>query len=76
MAGAPPLPLMLPLPLPHRTSHQTQVTLYTRGKKAITEKIADDTEAGYQQFARSVKHIAGDRKVCEGGNRTQARANV
>ncbi|KIZ07149.1 hypothetical protein MNEG_0796 [Monoraphidium neglectum] len=39
-----------------------EVTLYTRGKKAITYKIADDTAAGYDQFAKSVKHIAGDRQ--------------
>lgn len=38
------------------------MTLYTRGKKAITYKIADDTEAGYAGFQRSVKHIAGDRQ--------------
>lgn len=40
-----------------------EVTLYTRGKKAITSQIADDTDAGYARFARSVKHIAGDRQV-------------
>jgi nucleoside-diphosphate-sugar epimerase len=40
-----------------------EVTLYTRGKKAITSKIADDSEWGYQKFASSVKHIAGDRQV-------------
>jgi 3-hydroxyisobutyrate dehydrogenase-like beta-hydroxyacid dehydrogenase len=40
-----------------------EVTLYTRGKKAITTKIADDSEWGYQKFASSVKHIAGDRQV-------------
>jgi hypothetical protein len=40
-----------------------EVTLYTRGKKAITYKIADDTDAGYDRFSRSVQHIAGDRKV-------------
>jgi len=39
-----------------------EVTLYTRGKKAITEQIADDTDYSYQKFARSVKHIQGDRK--------------
>ena len=39
------------------------MTLYTRGKKAITEQIADDTDRSYQQFARSIKHIQGDRKV-------------
>eukprot|EP00879_Flechtneria_rotunda_P029242 GHRR01031547.1.p1 GENE.GHRR01031547.1~~GHRR01031547.1.p1 ORF type:complete len:321 (-),score=91.40 GHRR01031547.1:341-1303(-) len=39
-----------------------EVTLYTRGKKAITYKIADDSEAGYRRFSSSVKHIAGDRK--------------
>lgn len=42
------------------------MTLYTRGKKAITEQIADDTDYGYQQFARSVRHIQGDRKVTHG----------
>jgi hypothetical protein len=40
-----------------------EVTLYTRGKKAITEQIADDTPASYSSFARKVQHIAGDRKV-------------
>lgn len=40
-----------------------EVTLYTRGKKAITSQIADDTDAGYQQFASKIKHIAGDRQV-------------
>jgi hypothetical protein len=40
-----------------------QVTLYTRGKKAITEQIADDTDYSYQQFSRSIKHIKGDRQV-------------
>ena len=40
-----------------------EVTLYTRGKKPVTYKIADDTEDGYYKFARSVKHIAGDRQV-------------
>eukprot|EP00877_Chromochloris_zofingiensis_P001834 jgi/Chrzof1/11651/Cz06g03210.t1 len=39
-----------------------EVTLYTRGKKAITSQIADDTDAGYQQFASKIKHIAGDRQ--------------
>lgn len=57
------LPSLLPplLPTPQLL---LQVTLYTRGKKAITEQIADDTDYSYQQFARSVKHIQGDRKVC------------
>jgi hypothetical protein len=45
-----------------------EVTLYTRGKKAITSKIADDSEWGYQKFASSVKHIAGDRQVRETTN--------
>ncbi|KAF8065817.1 CSP41B [Scenedesmus sp. PABB004] len=39
-----------------------EVTLYTRGKKAITSQIADDTDASYARFAGSVKHIAGDRQ--------------
>uniref|UniRef100_A0A383V3T5 NAD-dependent epimerase/dehydratase domain-containing protein n=1 Tax=Tetradesmus obliquus TaxID=3088 RepID=A0A383V3T5_TETOB len=39
-----------------------EVTLYTRGKKAITSQIADDTDWGYKKFASSVKHIAGDRQ--------------
>jgi hypothetical protein len=47
---------------PHSHSRK-QVTLYTRGKKAITEKIADDTDSSYQRFSRAVRHIAGDRKV-------------
>lgn len=40
-----------------------EVTMYTRGKKPTTYKIADDTESGYNKFSRSVKHIAGDRQV-------------
>lgn len=39
------------------------MTLYTRGKKAITSQIADDTDWGYKNFASSIKHIAGDRQV-------------
>lgn len=38
-----------------------EVTLYTRGKKAITSQIADDTDASYAKFKGAVKHIAGDR---------------
>jgi hypothetical protein len=65
-----PTKLLLPLLLP--TTPQLlllQVTLYTRGKKAITEQIADDTDSSYQRFARSVKHIQGDRKVRVFGRR-------
>lgn len=39
------------------------VTLFTRGKKQVTYEIPDDTPASFQRFARSVKHIAGDRMV-------------
>lgn len=39
-----------------------EVTLFTRGKKPIAERIADDTDASYAHFERSIKHIAGDRK--------------
>eukprot|EP01023_Acetabularia_acetabulum_P064351 TRINITY_DN8288_c0_g1_i2.p1 TRINITY_DN8288_c0_g1~~TRINITY_DN8288_c0_g1_i2.p1 ORF type:complete len:370 (-),score=84.91 TRINITY_DN8288_c0_g1_i2:186-1295(-) len=39
-----------------------EVTLYTRGKSPITTKIADDTDEGFEKFAASIKHIAGDRK--------------
>uniref|UniRef100_A0A383V6C1 NAD-dependent epimerase/dehydratase domain-containing protein n=1 Tax=Tetradesmus obliquus TaxID=3088 RepID=A0A383V6C1_TETOB len=42
-----------------------EVTLYTRGKKAITSQIADDTDWGYKKFASSVKHIAGDRQIAD-----------
>lgn len=42
-----------------------EVTLYTRGKKAVTHKIADDTEEGYQKFSSAIKHIAGDRQDAE-----------
>ncbi len=38
------------------------MTLYTRGKKPISERIADDTDASYAKFSSSIKHIAGDRQ--------------
>jgi len=38
-----------------------EVTLFTRGKKPIATKIADDTEEGFAKFSKSIKHIAGDR---------------
>ncbi|KAL4458794.1 hypothetical protein ABPG75_013659 [Micractinium tetrahymenae] len=37
------------------------VTLLTRGKKPVTYRIPDDTDASYERFASSVKHIACDR---------------
>lgn len=37
------------------------VTLFTRGKKAITSQIADDTDDSYKHFASKIKHISGDR---------------
>ena len=53
-----------------------EVTLYTRGKKAITEQIADDTNASYSSFARKVQHIAGDRKVGRVMDRSGKRGDV
>eukprot|EP00199_Chlamydomonas_sp_CCMP681_P001772 CAMPEP_0119101704 /NCGR_PEP_ID=MMETSP1180-20130426/681_1 /TAXON_ID=3052 ORGANISM="Chlamydomonas cf sp, Strain CCMP681" /NCGR_SAMPLE_ID=MMETSP1180 /ASSEMBLY_ACC=CAM_ASM_000741 /LENGTH=359 /DNA_ID=CAMNT_0007085867 /DNA_START=75 /DNA_END=1154 /DNA_ORIENTATION=+ len=37
------------------------VTLFTRGKKAVTSQIPDDTPASFEKFSKTVKHIAGDR---------------
>lgn len=44
------------------------VTLFTRGKKPVTEKILDDTEEGYKNFAASIKHMKGDRMVSRCGS--------
>ncbi|KAL4551793.1 hypothetical protein Ndes2526B_g06056 [Nannochloris sp. 'desiccata'] len=38
-----------------------ELTLLTRGKKAITSQIPDDTDDSYAKFAAAVKHIACDR---------------
>ncbi len=38
-----------------------EVTLLTRGKKAVTYQIPDDTDASYAKYAAAVKHIACDR---------------
>jgi hypothetical protein len=40
-----------------------EVTLFTRGKKAITQKLAGESDWEYERFKNSVKHIAGDRQV-------------
>lgn len=39
------------------------VTLYTRGKKAVTAQIPEDSDEGYANFASKIKHISGDRMV-------------
>lgn len=39
------------------------VTLFTRGKKAVTYQIPDDTVVSYKKFADKINHIAGDRMV-------------
>lgn len=41
------------------------MTLFTRGKKAITTQLADESDADYAKFAGAIKHIAGDRMVRE-----------
>jgi nucleoside-diphosphate-sugar epimerase len=38
-----------------------EVTLYTRGKKALTSQLATESDADYEKFKSSIKHIAGDR---------------
>ena len=38
-----------------------EVTLLTRGKKAVTYQIPDDTDASFAAYAAAVKHIACDR---------------
>ncbi|GAB4821789.1 hypothetical protein N2152v2_008835 [Parachlorella kessleri] len=42
-----------------------EVTLLTRGKKAVTYQIPDDTDASYADYAAAVKHIASDRSDSE-----------
>lgn len=39
-----------------------EVTLLTRGKSPVTVQIPDDTDASYAEYAKTVKHIACDRK--------------
>lgn len=39
------------------------MTLYTRGKKAVTAQIPEDSDEGYANFASKIKHISGDRMV-------------
>lgn len=41
------------------------VTLLTRGKKAVTYQIPDDTDESFEKYAAAVKHIACDRKDTE-----------
>ncbi|MEW5304330.1 MAG: hypothetical protein WDW38_011032 [Sanguina aurantia] len=41
------------------------VTLYTRGKKAVTAQIPEDSDEGYANFASKIKHISGDRMEFE-----------
>ena len=40
-----------------------EVTLFTRGKKAVDAQIPDDTADSYANFKASIKHIKGDRMV-------------
>ena len=40
-----------------------EVTLYTRGKKAVSSLIPDDTPESYKTFSQSIQHISGDRMV-------------
>lgn len=39
------------------------MTLFTRGKKAVTAEIPDDTPNSYKYYASKVHHISGDRMV-------------
>uniref|UniRef100_A0A7S3RA08 NAD-dependent epimerase/dehydratase domain-containing protein n=1 Tax=Dunaliella tertiolecta TaxID=3047 RepID=A0A7S3RA08_DUNTE len=41
------------------------VTLFTRGKKAVTSQIPDDTPESFREFASKVHHISGDRQDFE-----------
>ena len=41
------------------------MTLFTRGKTAITSQIPDDTAESYAAFKASVKHLAGDRQQAD-----------
>lgn len=43
-----------------------EVTLFTRGKAAITTQLADESDDDYKNFASSVKHMQGDRQDFEG----------
>ena len=47
----------------HTPPSYLQVTLYTRGKKAVAAQIPDDAAEGYAKFKSKIKHIAGDRMV-------------
>jgi hypothetical protein len=40
--------------------------LFTRGKKAVTSEIPDDTPESFKEFASKVHHISGDRQVSRG----------
>lgn len=42
-----------------------EVTLYTRGKKALTQQLAGESDAEYEKFKGSIQHITGDRQVGE-----------
>ena len=37
------------------------VTLLTRGKKAVTSQIPDDSDESFDKYKSAVKHIAADR---------------
>eukprot|EP00898_Chlorokybus_atmophyticus_P000515 jgi/Chlat1/1464/Chrsp12S02069 len=39
-----------------------EVTLFTRGKQPIAQQIPDDTDASFEKYSRSIKHLKGDRK--------------
>ncbi|KAJ7559277.1 hypothetical protein O6H91_04G077300 [Diphasiastrum complanatum] len=43
-----------------------EVTMFTRGKAAITQQLADESDKDYAEFSGKVKHIQGDRLDFEG----------
>lgn len=42
------------------------VTLFTRGKTPVTQKIPGETDSAYRAYSSKVKHIKGDRGDAEG----------
>lgn len=43
-----------------------EVTLFTRGKAAITQQLAGETDEEYREYSSKVKHLQGDRQDFEG----------
>ncbi|XP_002979442.2 chloroplast stem-loop binding protein of 41 kDa b, chloroplastic [Selaginella moellendorffii] len=43
-----------------------EVTLFTRGKTPVTQKIASETDQEYAEYSSKVKHIQGDRQDFDG----------